>query len=574
MNKPKDPIYRLPLVETLRTYRVGWLSSDILAGMAIAAVGLPSAIAYPAIAGLPPEVGLYASIMAVIGYAIFGPSQRLIMGPDASTMIMLAAVFAKFPADAVGDRIVLASAIALMVGVFCILARLLRFDLVASFLSRPILIGFMTGISLTILVGQIGRFTGVKIETDGLISPFIELATKASLIHLPSFFLASGMLVLLLAVKKAKLPIPGPVVVVVLSVVLSWMFGFAEMGIKVVGEIPSNMPSLTIAWPLPVRLDQLLLDALAVWLVSFSTGIVSARAFGAQGNYRVNASLELTGFAAANVASGLFGGFPVTSSDSRTAINLSVGGKTQLAGLSSAIVLLVILLYLNDLLWLLPIPALGAILAAAALGLVDFNGLRNLWRVSRIEFVFAIVGLFAPIMFGVLNGVILAVMATLAYLLYRSMMPRVVMLGRVEGHPGFYKLHRVEGAEPVPGLAVILIQGSLLFYSADHARQRIGAIITELRSDTRWLVLDASSIPFMDTTAAETLMEIKDDLAQRGIRFGIADVHSESLALLSATGVVDAVGKDMVFVGLEEMLVAFYKSSPATLRSKDGKELD
>jgi SulP family sulfate permease len=170
--------------------------------------------------------------------------------------------------------------------------------------------------------------------------------------------------------------------------------------------------------------------------------------------------------------------------------------------------------------------------------------------------------------------VILAVMATLAYLLYRSMMPRVVMLGRVEGHPGFYKLYRVEGAEPVPGLAVILIQGSLLFYSADHARQRIGAIITELRSDTRWLVLDASSIPFMDTTAAETLMEIKDDLAQRGIRFGIADVHSESLALLSATGVVDAVGKDMVFVGLEEMLVAFYKSSPATLRSKDGKELD
>ena len=155
MNKPKDPIYRLPLVETLRTYRVGWLSSDILAGMAIAAVGLPSAIAYPAIAGLPPEVGLYASIMAVIGYAIFGPSQRLIMGPDASTMIMLAAVFAKLPADAVGDRIVMAPAIALMVGVFCILARLLRFDLVASFLSRPILIGFMTGISLTILVGQI-----------------------------------------------------------------------------------------------------------------------------------------------------------------------------------------------------------------------------------------------------------------------------------------------------------------------------------------------------------------------------------------------------------------------------------
>jgi sulfate permease, SulP family len=404
-----------------------------------------------------------------------------------------------------------------------------------------------------------------------LVRPFIELATKSSLVHLPSLILASALLVLLLAIKKVKSPIPGPVVVVVLSIVLSWMFDFEEMGIKVVGDIPSNLPSLAIPWPLPVRFDQLLVDALAVWLVSFSAGIVSARAFGAQGNYRVDAKRELTGFAAANVASGLFGGFPVTSSDSRTAINVSVGGKTQIAGLSSAIVLLVILLYLNDLLWYLPAPALGAILAAAAIGLMDFSGLKGLWRVSRIEFVFAIIGLFAPIVFGVLEGVILAVVATLAYLLYRGMTPRVVMLGRVENQPGFYKLHRVESAEPVPGLAIILIQGSLLFYSADHARQRIEEIVAELPPDTRWLVLDASAIPFMDTTAAEALIEINDDLAQRGIKFAIADVHSESLALLSAAGVVGAVGHDMVFAGLEEMLEAFEKSPPETLGSNDSK---
>jgi SulP family sulfate permease len=315
-----------------------------------------------------------------------------------------------------------------------------------------------------------------------------------------------------------------------------------------------------VPWPLPIQFDQLVVDALAVWLVSFSAGIVSARAFGAQGNYRVDASKELVGFAAANVASGLFSGFPVTSSDSRTAINLSVGGVTQVAGLFSAAVLLATLIFLSDLLRLLPTPALGAILAAAAIGLMDFSGLRGLWRVSRIEFVFAIIGLFAPIVLGVLNGVILAVGATLAYLLYKGMLPRVVMLGRLDGHQGFYKLHRFERAKPVPGLAVVLVQGSFLFFSAEHVQQRIEEILAELPTDVRWLILDASSIPIVDTTAAETLIGINADLSQKGIKFGLADMHSESLALLASAGVIESIGQDMVFNNLEEMLEAFRKS--------------
>ena len=533
MSNSPEGNHRLPLINTLRTYRLGWLTSDLSAGMAIAAVGLPSAIAYPAIAGLPPETGLYASILAVIGYAVFGPSKRLIMGPDAATMIMLAAVLAKLPAEAVSDRIVAASGIAMLVGFFCLLAKLLRFDLVASFLSRPILIGFMTGISLSILVGQINRFTAVPIEADGLLQPVIELASKIGLVHLPSLILAGAMLVLLLAAKRFAFPVPGPVIVVVLSVVLSWAFGFSDLGIKVVGAIPSELPSLRVPWPMPIQFDQLVVDALAVWLVSFSAGIVSARAFGAQGNYRVDASKELVGFAAANVASGLFSGFPVTSSDSRTAINLSVGGVTQVAGLFSAAVLIATLVFLNDFLRLLPTPALGAILAAAAIGLMDFSGLKGLWRVSRIEFVFAIIGLIAPIVLGVLNGVVLAVAATLAYLLYKGMLPRVVMLGRLDGHQGFYKLHRFEAAKPVPGLAVVLVQGSFLFFSAEHVQQRIQEILAELPSDVRWLILDASSIPIVDTTAADTLIEINADLSHKGIKFGLADVHNESLALLA-----------------------------------------
>ncbi|HKG74409.1 MAG TPA: SulP family inorganic anion transporter, partial [Aestuariivirgaceae bacterium] len=418
---------------------------------------------------------------------------------------------------------------------------------------------FMTGISLSILVGQIGRFTGLKIESDGLLRPIIELTAKVSLIHWPSVVLGSAMLFLLLAHTRMRklLPVPGPVLVVVLSVVLSVMFDFAGHGIRVVGDIPGKLPSLALPWPLGVSLDTLIVDALAVWLVSFSSGIVTARAFGAQGHYRVDASRELTGFAAANVASGLFGGFPVTSSDSRTAINLSVGGKTQLAGLASAAALVAILLYLNPLLRLLPAPALGAILAAAAIGLMDFNGLAKLWNVSRNEFVFAIIGLIGPLVFGVLTGIVIAVGATLAYLLYQGMRPRLAMMGRAKGRPGFYKLHRVKGSAPVPGLAICLVEDSLLFFSTDHVKEQIESAAEKLPPETRWFVLDASSIPRVDVTAAMALIEIAQDLARRGLKLGIAELHSEPLAVLTAAGVVDVIGKKMVFASLDDMLLAF-----------------
>lgn len=552
---------RIPIVATLRTYRASDLGSDVSAGVAIAAVGLPSAIAYPAIAGLPPETGLYASIFAVVGYGLFGPSPRLITGPDAATMIMLGAVVAAAPGTTPGDKVVLASAIALLVGAFCLLARLFRLDMVASFLSRPILTGFMTGISLSILIGQIGRFTGLKIEADGLVRPILELLGKLPLVHVPSFILATAMLLLLLAVRRSKLPVPGPVIVVVLSVVLSWAFDFAGMGIKVVGAIPDALPRLSIAWPQAVGIDDLVVNALAVWLVSFSAGIVSARAFGAKAGYRVDAGQELQGFAAANIASGLFGGFPVTSSDSRTAINLSVGGKTRLAGLISAVVLVVILIYLNDLLRLLPVPALGAILVAAALSLMDFDGLRSLWRVSRSEFFFALIGLVAPIVLGVLNGVIIAIGATLTYLIFQSMSPRIVLLGRIPGESGFHKLHREVTAVAVPGLAVCLLQGSMLFFNADAVRSQIEALAADLPADTRWLILDAGAISQIDTTAAATLIEITKALDERGIRFGMADLHNQCRQLLTAAGATELIGQDMIFDNVEDMYSAFKANS-------------
>ena len=267
-----------------------WLRNDFPAGLAIAAVGLPSAIAYPAIAGLPPETGLYASIAPLVAYAVFGPSRQLIVGPDAATMTVLAgvltAVLAATPGEA--DRVGVAAVLALVVGALYLLARLLRLGVLATFLSRPILTGFFAGVSLSILIGQIGRMTGVRIEAEGLVAPLVELAQKAGSIHLPTLLLAAAMFVLLQVVRVTRFPVPGPVVVVVVSVLLSALFDFEGRGIAVVGDIPAGLPALTLPRLAGLPVDTILLGAAAIFLVSFGAGIVTARSFGARGRLRAS----------------------------------------------------------------------------------------------------------------------------------------------------------------------------------------------------------------------------------------------------------------------------------------------
>lgn len=461
---------QLPVLKGFAGYKAPWLGSDITAGLAIAAVAIPSAIAYPAIAGLPPEMGVYASILSLVGYALLGPSRKLIVGPDAATMIVLAAVLDRMAASTQADRAVAAAALAVTVGLFCIVASKLRLGVIAAFLSRPILVGFISGIAISILIGQIGRLTGVRIESDGLFPPLIELFQKADLIHWPSVAFGGAMFILLLVLTRWRTPVPGPLVVVVLAVVASALLDFESMGMKVVGSLPEALPSLSLPIEAGLPIRELLLGAGAVWLVSFSSGIVSARSFGARDKFEVDANAELVGLGGANIASGLFSGFPITTSDSRTAINLSVGGQSQMAGLVAAATLTAMLLYLNDALRLLPAPALGAILAAAAVGLIDLAGLREIWRISRMEFVFALIGMAGAISLGVLDGVIIAVSATLLYVLLKGMRPRDAMLGRIPGRPGFYKLHRSKEAKPIPGVAVCVIQGSILFSTSNMSK--------------------------------------------------------------------------------------------------------
>lgn len=554
------------LFSSLRGYRPGDLPADLLAGLAIAAVGLPSALAYPSLAGLPPETGLYASIAPLIAYAALGPSRRLIVGPDAPTMTVLAAVMAQIvaglPAGQGADPVALASAVAIGVGLTCIAARFLGLGVIASFLSRPILTGFFAGISLSIMVGQIGRLTGLKIESDGLVQPVVELLRRLGEVHLPTAVFGLAMLALILVLKRRNSPVPGPVVVIGLAVALSAIFGFQDMGIRVVQDVPASLPRLAFPDIAGIPLDLIVSGALSTFLVSFGAGIISARSFAQKDGQTADPDRELEGFAAANIASGLFGAFPVTASDSRTAVNFSVGGRTQLASVAAAVALVFVILFLGDVLRVLPVPALGAILVAAAAGLIDVAALRQLWLVSRTEFGLALAALWAPIALGVLRGVGFVVGITLMHVLWKMMYPRDALLGLLPGRDGFYKLHRNPEARPVPGLALCLLEGSLLFFNADNVRARMAQIAAGLPRDTRWFVLDTTAITQIDTTAATALDQIAADMAARGLRFGLAELNAEVRDLLNRAGVLDRIGQDMIFDDLGDVLEAFHRNDP------------
>ncbi len=550
---------RFPVLAHLQAYGRDGLRSDISAGLAIAAVGLPSAIAYPAIAGLPPETGVYASIAPLVAYAVFGPSRQLIVGPDAATMTVLAAVLATIYATpgVTADRVAVAALLAIAVGVFCFIARALRLGMLATLLSRPILTGFLAGISLSIIIGQIGRLTGLKIESDGLMGPLFDIVDKADLIHWPSLALGAAMFLLLQAARIRKLPVPGPVIVVVLAVALSALFDFEARGIAVVGDVPSGLPQFALPAYSGVPLDTILLGAASIFLVSFGSGIVTARSFASRGGYEVDPNRELTGFGAANIAAGFFGAFPVTASDSRTAVNMAVGGRTQVASIVAAAALVATLLYLEPALRILPVPALGAILVAAALSLIDVEALAEIRRINRIEFLFAIIALMGPLSLGVLPGIGIAVAATLVYLLYKAAHPRDALLGRIPGRDGFYKLHRSPEARPEPGLALCIVQGNLLFFDTDYVKARLRTIASELPAGTEWFVLDASAVAEVDSTAAAMLAGIADEFAARGLALGFAEVHSETLGLLDRAGVIHRIGTTMVFDDLDDALRAF-----------------
>jgi MFS superfamily sulfate permease-like transporter len=372
--------------------------------------------------------------------------------------------------------------------------------------------------------------------------------------------------------RQVRLPVPGPVLVLVLSILLSKVFDLQSHGIAVVGDIPAALPSLSLPSFAGLPLDEMVAGSAAIFLVSFGAGILTARSFAARAGDTVDPNRELIGLGAANIAASLVGAIPIGPSDSRTAVNLSAGGRTQMTALAAAATTAAAVVFLAPALRILPIPALGAILASTAIGLIDLPALRRLWSVSRTEFSFALIAMWGPISLGVLAGVLIAIAATLIHILRRTMFPRDAMLGRVPGRDGFYKLHRTPEAQPVPGLVIFLIQGDLLFFNADYVQTRLRSILAETPTKTRWLLLDTGAMSQIDSTGADMFLEIAHECHDRGLQLALAELHAEARDILRRAGVIEYIGPAMVFDVLDDAYQAFLREAPnPAARAEDAR---
>jgi high affinity sulfate transporter 1 len=540
----------------LLAYRRDWLPHDLAAGVSVAAVALPTAIAYSSIVGLPPVNGLYAAILPLLVYAALGTSRHLIVNPDAATCALVASTLAPLAASDPAALPSLAVLLALVTGVVCIAPGALRLGFVADFLSRPILVGFLNGVAIHIFLGQIGRVFVFRIESHGIVPTLVEWAQKLPQTHLPT--LAVGLLTLgvLVASRRFVPRVPGPLVAIVLAVAVVKAWSLEAQGVAVVGSVPAGLPELR--WPELERgaLRPLVLGALGVALLSFSNAMVVARSFAAKGRYEVDADREFFALGACQLAAGLSQGFALSGTESRTAMNHAMGGRSQAAGIVAALLMAAVLLFLTGPLAYLPQAALGAILVMAAIGLFDVRELRHLWQVNGRELVIALVTMFGVVALGVLDGILLAVLLSILFLLARTSRPPDAVLGRVEGMRGWHDVSHHEGAETQPGLVLYRFGSAIVFFNAPYFKKRVLQLAAEIEG-TRWLVVDGAPLNLIDTTGAEVVADLSEELARRGIRLGFANLRSQVRAVLERAGVTARLGDDAFYATLNSARRAF-----------------
>ena len=512
-----------PGLEAFSRYEVSWLPNDMAAGLSVAAVALPVGIAYSDLAGVPPVIGMYAAIFPLFAYALFGSSRQLMVGPDAATCIMMAAAVAPLAGGDSERYLSLVIITTLIVGLIYILAGNVRMGFIASFLSLPILVGFLNGIALIIIVGQLPKLFGYSVEAGDFFPKLIELGEKLGMTHLPTAALGVALLVGMFALRRFVPRLPGALVIVIVGIVLVAWLDLDQQGVKVLGTVPAGLPTFFHIPLLPLEeYPPILRDAAGLALVSFTSGILTAKSFAQRNRYTVDANRELIGFGAANIASGLAQGFPVTGADSRTAVNNAMGGKSQMVGIVAGGTMLLILFFLTEPLAYVPQAALAAVIIVSAVGLFDFSMLRELYAMSRVELIFSVGTTLGALILGVLPGVLLAVVLSLVLLLALSSRPVDAVLGRVPGVKGFHNRKDYPEAKTMPGLLLYRFEANLVFYNAEYFRERLLAAVAASETPIEWVVVDASAINVVDGTAIQKIDGLREELAARGITLAVA----------------------------------------------------
>ena len=546
-------------LEALRNYRIGNdFSRDLFAGLSVAAVALPVSIAYAELAGLSPAVGLYASIGPLLAYALFGTSPQLMVNPDAASCAILAAAVTPLAGGDPSLYLSLATALTLFTGVLCLLASAFRLGAMADFLSKPILVGFLNGIALSIFLGQIGKVLGFQIIASRILPKLLEIVLSLPTTHLPTVLVTLLSVAVLLLVERFVAQIPAALAVLVLSAVVVKLFDLQSLGVAVLAPVPAGLPMPSLPMVPLETMPKLLASAAGLALVLFTSGTITSRSFASRGGYDVDVDRELVAYGAANIAASLGGGFVVTGAASRTAMAVTAGGKTQVTGLVAAAMIAVVMLFFTGSLQFVPLAALGVVLISAALSMLDFSSLRQFWRMDRREFGLSMVTTAGVVVVGSINGILVAVALAIVRFVKHTARPSVELLGKEKGLPGLHSIDRHTSAKAIPGLVLFRFNAPLVFFNADHFKQCALKAAKASGEDLRWFVIDTIPISEIDINGVVVLKDLKQRLASQNVQLVLAGRQSEFVTRMRHMGEPAENVSELTYPTLRQAVNAFH----------------
>jgi high affinity sulfate transporter 1 len=525
---------------------------DAVAGITVAALAIPSAMAYAELAGLSPVAGLYALLLPAVAYAVFGSSRQLVVGPEGALALLVVAAVTPLAAGSASSYALLAAMLAVLVGIIAVVGRVIRLGWIADYFSRAVLVGYLHGIAIVLVCGQLGKMFGVPIEADDPIPQVREFFRELGSIHGLTVLIGFSSLAALLLLRRFLPKIPGALVVVVAGILVSYAAGLSDHGVALVGHIPSGLPS--IRWPkvgLRKTID-LLPAAAGVFAVGYADAILTARSFAGRSGQNVDANQELLAIGLANVASGVTQGFPVGASGSRTAVNEQIGGRTQVVGIMAAAATALVLLFLTGPVAQLPKACLGAVIVAAAIGLVEPDAWRALAQAGRSQLVIAAVTLVGVVVFGVLQALIVAVGLSIVDVLLRSAKPHDAVLGYVPRLGRWANVSVHPRARITPGVVVYRLDDRLLFANARYVSGRIREAVAGAPSETRFLVFDAEGFNGFDASGIEAFQQLVTALSTSGVALVIARMKSHVEEQFAVTGLTERVGSEHFFPTVDE----------------------
>ncbi|MFF0203763.1 SulP family inorganic anion transporter [Streptomyces sp. NPDC005017] len=556
----------VPGVRAARTYRREWLTKDVVAGVVLTTLLVPQGMAYAELAGLPPITGLYTTILCLLGYAVCGPSRILVLGPDSSLGPMIAAtVLPLVAADGdPGRAVALASMLSIMVAGIMILASVAKLGFIADLISKPTMIGYMNGLALTILIGQLPKLLGFKVDADNLVGECVGLVQEIADGAVVPAAAAVGItgIVLVLLLQRVVPKVPAVLVMVVLAIAAVTVFDLGEHGVSLVGELPEGFPPFTLPEVRASDLAPLIGGALGIALVSLADTISNASAFAARTGQEVRGNQEMMGVGVANLAAGLFQGFPVSTSGSRTAVAERAGARSQLTGVVGAALIVLMLLLVPGMFRNLPQPALAAVVITASLSLADVAGSVRLWRQRRTECLLSVTAFLGVALLGVLPGIAIAVGLSVLNVFRRAWWPYAAVLGRVPDLEGFHDVRSYPRAERLPGLVIYRFDGPLFFANAKTFRDEVRRLArTEPRPE--WIVVAAEPMTDVDTTAADVLEELDEALNADHVHLVFAELKDPVRRKIEAYELTRTIDPRHFFPTVESAVAEFRRRTGA-----------